>query len=198
MRAIRNNLLGKPPVIRQKTPKAKVTKPEKPTLDQGWGMTDDEWRAEADNLWDKTLKDGNEHLKLFNNKSREYTGTKKSVGFSVPGHKYNTLHTHPNWDSPLSPKDMTNFIASKQEQFSGAATKNSIYIIRKNQNYTGMTYQAEEAGFNRLWRLEVRRQTKALQSHTLGFPDMTEINLNTGKVMAKKFGLDYKVIKRKP
>jgi hypothetical protein len=203
MRAIRNRLLGMPSTIKPKVAKpagkpiAKPTPMERDFDKDDWGMTDDEWRAEADLLWVKTKKDGNEHLKLFNGKAKEFTGTTNGVKYKPPLHPYTSLHTHPNWDAPLSPADMTGFMADPYEKFVGATSNKHIFIVRKTPRYTRMGFQDEADKFKKAFDKERRRlirKTLAAQK----FPDQTAISIEAGKKLAKKHGLEYKVINRKP
>jgi hypothetical protein len=203
MRAIRSRLLGAPPKITPIGAKPKPPlhhKPVEPVYDEkNWGMTDNEWRTEADKLWVKTRKDGNEHLKLFNDTTKEFTGTKNAVKYSQPKHPFSSLHTHPNWDAPLSPVDMTGFLASKNERFVAAASNNHIFMIRKKPGYTPMYYQDQADVFTKAFDAERRR---LIQLHFRGVkggvPDQTAIGIKAGEFMCKKHGLEYKVITRKP
>lgn len=199
MRAIRDRLLGMPPKIGPAAP-THGPAPSATPLErmETWSMSDDAWRLESDKLYTKTKKDGNEHLKLFNNTTKEFTGTKNSVNYEIPIHSHYSLHTHPNWDSPLSPGDFISTLASPQEKCCGATTKRAIYIIRKTPKTRGMTFQAEVDNFKRTWEFERNGVIKAMKKKTGGIPDMTEVYLKTGKIMAKKFKLEYKVILRKP
>ena len=201
MRAIRNRLLGSPSIIKPKAarpPGKPIPKLIEPDFDkEDWGMTDEEWRAEADLLWGKTQKDGNEHIKLFNGILKEFTGNTNSVKYKPPKHPYTSLHTHPNWDAPLSSVDMTNFLASPYEKFAGAASNNHIFIVRKTPGYRRMGFQDEADKFAKAFDMERRRLIT--QGFKVGkFPSQTEIAAKAGENMAKKYGLDYKVIVRKP
>jgi hypothetical protein len=192
MRAIRDRLLGMPPKI--------GPKPTPPAIQEGWGMSDDAWRSEADKLFAKTTKDGKEHLKLFNGTTKEYLGAKGSVSYTIPADDFYSLHTHPNWDSPLSPGDFVSFLRTKNERYSGACTRNAIYIIRKTPEYQRMTIQGAPNAFRKEFAFEQSRIMKeALRKCKPGrYPDMTDVVLDTGKLMAKRYGLEYKVIIRKP
>ena len=203
MRAIRNRILGMPLTIKPKVPKApgkvtpKSTPIEREFDEDYWGMTDEEWRAEADKLWLKTKNDGNEHLKLFNDTTKEFTGTKHGVKYKPPSHPYSSLHTHPNWDAPLSPVDMTSFMADPYEKFVGAASNKHIFIVRKTPGYKRMVFQDEADKFKKAFDKERRRLiTQARKA--VKWPDQTEITLSAGRNLAKKYGLEYKVINRKP
>jgi hypothetical protein len=204
MQAIRNRMLGMPAKIGPKRPRAdpkpKPAPKPKEFDENDWGMTDDEWRAEADYLWAKTVKDGNEHMKLYNGRLREFTGTKTSVTFTWPKHPYTSLHTHPNWDAPLSPPDMTNFLASKYEKFCGAASNNHIFIVRKRPGYQPMYYQDQANAFAKAFDAERRRlinlHYKKVRTGTE--PDHTDITIRAGTKLAEKYGLDYRVMKRRP
>jgi hypothetical protein len=201
MRAIRDRLLGMPQKIGPTAQKHGPVAPSTPReLGELWGMDDDTWRLEADKLFTKTKKDGNEHLKIFNNTTKEYTGTKNAVTFKVPNHRYHSLHTHPNWDSPLSPGDFVSTLVSPNEKCSGATTQRAIYIIRKTPKTRGFTFQVDADKFKKEFAFEQARITKeALRKcKPREYPDMTDVVLETGKTMAKKYGLEYKVIVRKP
>jgi hypothetical protein len=205
MRAIRNRLLGKPLVIKPKIIRPPGKLIAKPTpierdFDEGdWDMTDEEWRAEADLLWAKTKKDGNEHLKIFNDIVKEFTGNANSVKYVSPEHPYTSLHTHPNWDAPLSPIDMTNFMASPYAKFTGAASNKHIFIVRKTTGYRCMVFQDEADKFAKAFDKERRRLINLHYKGVKGgVPDQTAIGIEVGTKLAKKYGLEYKVIIRKP
>lgn len=199
MRAIRNRLLGMPPEIGPRAPKHGPAPPSTPLerIDP-WSMSDDTWKLESDKLYAKSIKDGNEHLKLFNNITKEFIGTKNAVKFERPNHNYYSLHTHPNWDSPLSPGDFVSMLASPHEKCSGATTKRAIYIIRKTPKTRSMTFQKEVAKFKESWESKRNGVIKDMMKKTGKIPDMTDVALEIGKIMAKKHGLEYKVILRKP
>jgi hypothetical protein len=198
MRAMRHALLGAPkPLAAPRPKKPTAPRPKKPTAPTDWGKTDDEWRAEADTLWAKTTKDGNEHMRLYNDVLKEYTGDKTSVQFFAPRHNYFSLHTHPNWDSPLSPMDMTGFLSIKREQVCAATTKRAIYIIRKTPKTEHISVVIEKKAFTREYNAAVRRFTGTVKLKDGKF-DPTAIHVEAGKYMAKKYGFEYRVITRKP
>jgi hypothetical protein len=192
MRAIRHVLLGAPK-------KVAVPAAREPKALVDWGKTDDEWKAEADALWAKTHKDGNEHMRVYNDMLREYSGTKTGVQYGVPQHNFSSLHTHPNWDSPLSANDMTSFLSSRNEQISGAASEKAIYIIRKTPDTQHLQFAVDRRAFNTEYKEATKQFTKSLSDVKRGvLPGETKIHLEAGKYMAKKYGFEYKVITRKP
>lgn len=194
MRAIRHAVLGSPRKIAVPSARKPTTVP----IDD-WAKTDDEWRAEADALWKKTAKDGNEHMRVYNGLLKEYNGDGHSVSFNIPPYKYSTLHTHPSWDSPLSAPDMTGFLSSRNELVCAATSKKNIYVIRKTSKTERISVVLEKKVFTREYNDVVKRLTKTMLRQTgLRYPDMTKVHLKAGKEMAERYGFEYKVIKRKP
>lgn len=159
-------------------------------------MTDTEWRAEAKGLYAKTAKDGNEHLRIYSGTVTEHTGTKTAVSYYPPDHAFYGLHTHPNWDSPLSGEDILNLLTDKFQHLTGASSDKSIYLIRKTgktQILQG-TKSAETrflAEFKRYYK-DVINKAYFSQKSINPTQCLTEVN----KEFAKRYGLEYKIILR--
>ena len=189
MNAIKNTILGNPAKIAPPPPS--IPMKERPE----WGMSDDEWRAEANTLYAKTAKDGNEHLRFFNGKLSEFTGTKNKVSYISPLKDHISLHTHPSWDAPLSPQDMISHLLTPKEKVAAATSSKHIYIVRKTPGYTRIYKKAEQKAFVKAYEDERRRLVKQVKG-SVTEKDSTEISLKAGQMMAKKFGMEYKVIER--
>ena len=185
MNAIKNTILGNPAKIAPPPPA--IPMKERPE----WGMSDAEWRAEANTLYAKTAKDGNEHLRFFNGIIREVTGTKHGVEYIVPLKDHISLHTHPNWDSPLSAEDLISHLRTSHEKICAATSKEAIYIVRKTPGAKRMRLNLLEGEFEE----EVKKLLRQYKS-PLTAADTTKVYLAAGKKIAKDYGLSYKVIKR--
>ena len=184
MHTIRYNALGKPAAIT-------------PTGPPKWGFSDDEFREKADVLWTNTEKDSKEHMMLFNGKFKEIRGTSNKVSFTPPKTSYISLHTHPEWDSPLSGPDIGNFLAVPQERVGGAITKESIYLIKKTSESERIYSQ-----------MGMRVLIKHLETEAAGFlkligpkkvtpRDLRTAYLKAGQELAREYHFEYKVISRK-
>lgn len=88
-------------------------------------------RKTADELWKETKRDGNEHLKLTNSKISYATGDAVSVHYRIPRTPFDARHTHPDWDSPLSGVDLSNFLGTPNMQSTGASSPNRVYVALK-------------------------------------------------------------------
>ena len=188
MNAIKNTILGNPAKIVPPLPS--IPMKERPE----WGMSDAEWKAEAKTLYAKTAKDGNEHLRFFNGKLAEFVGTKNRVSYISPLNDHISLHTHPNWDAPLSARDIISHLATPAEKASAATSSKAIYIVHKTADTTRLSKAGEKA-FEREFKAETARLVKVHEGPIID-TDSTDIILKAGKEMAKKYRLIYKVIKR--
>ena len=189
MNAIKNTILGNPSKIAPPPPSIPMN--ERPE----WGMSDAEWRAEANTLYAKTAKDGNEHLRFFNGKLAEVVGAKNRVSYISPLKDHMSLHTHPNWDAPLSPQDMISHLLTPNEKVAAATSSKHIYIVRKTPSYTRVYKKAEQNAFIKAYEDERKRLVKLLKGPVTD-KDSTEISLKAGHTMAKKYGMICKEIKR--
>jgi hypothetical protein len=191
MRAIRHEMLGKPKSL---TPKVLVKEPI--TLPKTeWGMSDKAWTREAKMLYAKTAIDKKEHLKLYNGKFKEVVGTGSNVTFKIPKTDYLSLHTHPGWDSPLSPEDIFSFLTSPREQVSGATSNKHIFLIRKTADTKSVfNIQASLKTIKTLYNKERRKTIKMYGIGPYTEAQQTQSALIAGKVLAEKYGFKYKVI----
>jgi hypothetical protein len=205
MRAIQHEMLGKPKQIAPAGERAYTAKKAEVTIQrafednlkkQPWGMTDNEWRAEAKTLYAKTAKDGNEHLRLYSGTVTEHTGTKTAVQYYPPIHTFYGLHTHPNWDSPLSGEDVYNLLSDKFQQLTGASSDKSIYLMRKTKK-APIFRDTTRAKINFL--TEFKRFHKDVVNKaflTQGSIDSTQCLTEVNIEIAKRYGLEYKIILR--
>ena len=159
-----------------------------------WGMSDAEWKAEAKTLYAKTAKDGNEHIRFLNDSIKEVEGTKNKIKYISPLNDHISFHTHPNWDAPLSARDIISHLATPAEKVSAATSSKAIYMVHKTVDTTRLSKAAEKA-FEREFKAETTRLVKVHKGPIID-TDSTDIILKAGKEMAKKYRLIYKVIKR--
>jgi hypothetical protein len=191
MRAIRHEMLGKPKSIAPEIPVKEVITPPK----TDWGMSDKAWKREAKTLYAKTVIDKKEHLKLFNGKFEEFVGTGSNVKFTIPKTNYLSLHTHPGWDSPLSPEDVFSFLTSPREQVSGATSSKHIFLIQKMASTKSvLNTQATLKVMKTFYNAERRKTIKMYGIGPYTEAQQTQAALTAGKVLARKYGFEYKVI----
>jgi hypothetical protein len=191
MQAIRHEMLGKPKSIAPEIPVKEVITPPK----TDWGMSDKAWKREAKTLYAKTVIDKKEHLKLFNGKFEEFVGTGSNVKFTIPKTDYLSLHTHPGWDSPLSPEDAFSFLTSPREQVSGATSSKHIFLIQKmTSTKSVLNTQATLKVMKTFYNAERRKTIKMYGIGPYTEAQQTQAALTAGKVLARKYGFEYKVI----
>jgi len=188
MRKIRHALLGEQAKI-PPLPQQEITH-----------MTDAEWRAEADNLYAKTEKDGVEHMRILTSDgaSREFVGIKNGVDWIPPKGAFSSIHTHPaEWDSPLSETDISGFLLQAGGTEMAATSKEAIYIATKKKGYKAIK-RTQILMFEDEFHKEIDRLFGLLHAETYSDIEYHNMYLKAGKEMAKRYGLEYRVIKRRP
>ena len=192
MRKIRHALMGEPNKIIMSTPVEKAKHGLTP-------LTDDELRGQADILWDKTEKDHVEHMRVFTGygDNVDFTGSAHAVPWRQPLGKFNTMHTHPSdWDPPLSGADIHNFLTNSEELQGSATSKNWIYILTKQKGYKVPPIDAL------IFQKQFKKDATAAFVKTIkgGNREVKYRNayLEVGKNYAKKYGVEYRAIQRKP
>jgi len=186
MRKIRHALLGEPAKIAP-LPQQEITH-----------MNDTEWRAEADNLYAKTEKDGKEHLRLYtpDGAKKDFRGISDRVDFPRPKGQFNSLHTHPaEWDSPLSETDIASFLSTKEEIEMGAASSKNIYIVTKKKGWKSIS-PMQRTSFKMKFQEEVKRIHSEIDISEYFETDFRDVYLKVGETLAKEYGLEYRVIPR--
>lgn len=186
MRPIRHALMGEP---------AKIA----PLPPQEIGhMSDGEWRAEADSLYSMTKKDNVEHLRLYtvDGTRRDFKGTVHGVDLPLPRGEFSSLHTHPSWQCPLSNVDMSGFLNIQSEMEAGATTREKIYIMTKKKGMWTRIMKKEVPAFEKEFTNEVSKILSKVSRYSER--DYHDAYLKAGKIMAKRYGIEYKVIGRRP
>ena len=162
-------------------------------------FSDAEWRAEADSLYAKTAKDNVEHMRIFTTDGsiKEFGGTAHECTYVSPKGAFSSLHTHPSkdFDSPLSDTDMSSFLGSKGETQMAATSKDTIYLITKKKGFKPLT-QTKQKAFEDEFNHEVNRLFYLIDANDLTNMDYHNVYLKAGKEIAKRHGLEYKVISR--
>jgi hypothetical protein len=204
MRKIRHEMLGKPAAIK---PSMLVTKPEVLSKKEAFEQLKREERATADELWEKTSKDGNEHMKITNAKTSFITGKKTSVSYDLPKTSFKAMHTHPGWDSPPSARDIVNLLTTPNMRQTSAASPKRIYVAMKEgetkavpgvrQNRFIKTFRNYARDIND----EMLKKAKAKTGRSLTKDEILEIwhdaNDETNKIFAKKYKYEYISFTRK-
>ena len=164
-------------------------------------LTNDEWKIEAKTLYAKTEKDHVEHMRVFtpDGAIREFKGTAHECPYVSPKGPFSSLHTHPSkdFDSPLSDTDMSSFLASKGETQMAATSGDTIYVITKNKGFKPLT-QIKQKAFEDEFNREVNRLFYCIDADDFTNTDYHNVYLESGQELARRYGLDYTVIQRKP
>lgn len=156
--------LGKPKI---KKPLAKKPLPKKDQIDPLEQLKKEE-RANADELWKKTKKDGNEHMKVTNSKTTYFSGNKHGISWKEPITRFKGHHTHPNWDCPLGGVDIGNYLKIPNMDRMTASSSKRIYVAfrtsktivpRESVKFLAKKHQKMSNGIYSKARLAFRNKT---------------------------------------
>jgi hypothetical protein len=162
-------------------------------------------REIADELWEKTAKDGNEHLKITNSKTICADGNKHGVKVKSPPTPHKKQHTHPNWDAPLSGGDFGNFFVNPSLMQSSASTSKNIYMIKRRVDtiVPKEGYNALMAKHDNLALAINKKAVKEFKRKTGRTPQGAQVRnilhdsfIKANEEFAKEYKLDYIVFKR--
>lgn len=160
------------------------------------GLTDEEWKKEADALYKKTAKDGNEHLKIFNGKVTNFSGDTGSVNFTIPEDNFFSLHTHPGWNSPLSTTDILNSLETQNEVVGGATSKTHIYLMRKTSETKAFNALRDSKEFESVYMKAWHAAKCKVAKKGMYKGWEADVNQAGNKAVAKKWNFSLKIIKR--
>jgi hypothetical protein len=164
-------------------------------------------RKTANELWEKTAKDGNEHGKISNSKTTFGSGDEKSLRMERPKTQFNMQHTHPgSFDSPFSGADIANFLRNPIQTRVSASSSKHIYVGKRTSKTKAATesFKSLEEKHSRLTREIMKKKSAIIKKETGWTPGGAQSKkifrdsiIEANEEFAKEYNFEYYVFKRK-
>ena len=186
MRAIRDTLMGHPVKV------APIATPKMTAF------SDDILRTNANEIYAKTEAEGVEFMQIYttDGASKVFKGSRHGVNYISPSGSFNSVHSHPSWDSPLSDQDIIGFLSRKQEHQMAATSSKNIYVVTKTKDSRILKTSAQRQKFQTDFDLEVKNYLENVDVWKYSHENYRQAYLHAGKTMAKENNVIYKVIER--
>ena len=155
--------------------------------------------------WEATEKDGFERaIGVIGDRIITWRGRKKDVGRrwisflkEVKNEDFKFYHTHPSWDSPLSPEDIWNFLKLENCKELVAITKKHKYRIVKTDDTIHIKYVSAQEFREEFYKEAEKYYDKFINEGLDRVEAWRKALITVGREYSKQFKFRYVVEERK-